>query len=83
MAFLTSDKFGGPWAKAGGWLSPHKTFDVSNYPNETTRKIADIANNAGRAALRRLGPHAQGRRLGHLLDRDGQVGERAELAADR
>ncbi len=46
MAFLTSDKFGAPWAKAGGWLSPHKTFDVSNYPNETTRKIADIANKA-------------------------------------
>ncbi len=35
-----------------------------------------------RAALRRLGPHAQGRRFGHLLDRDGQVGERAELPAD-
>ena len=46
MEFLTSDQFGAPWAKAGGWLSPHKTFDVSNYPNETTRKIADIANKA-------------------------------------
>ena len=46
MEFITSDKFGAPWAKAGGWLSPHKTFDVSNYPNETTRKIADIANKA-------------------------------------
>jgi alpha-glucoside transport system substrate-binding protein len=46
MQFLTSDQFGGPWAKAGGWLSPHKTFDVSNYPNETTKKIADIANKA-------------------------------------
>jgi alpha-glucoside transport system substrate-binding protein len=46
MEFLTSDKFGGPWAKAGGWLSPHKTFDVSNYPNQTTKDIADIANKA-------------------------------------
>ena len=46
MQFLSSDKFGAPWAKAGGWLSPHKTFDVANYPNETTRKIADIANKA-------------------------------------
>ena len=46
MEFITSDKFGAPWAKAGGWLSPHKTFDVSNYPNETTRKIAQIANDA-------------------------------------
>jgi alpha-glucoside transport system substrate-binding protein len=46
MAFIASDKFGGPWAKAGGWLSPHKTFDLSNYPNETTKKIALIANKA-------------------------------------
>lgn len=46
MEFLSSDKFGGPWAKAGGWLSPHKTFDQANYPDETTRKIADIANKA-------------------------------------
>ena len=46
MAFITSDKFGAPWAKAGGWLSPHKTFDLSNYPNETTKKIALIANKA-------------------------------------
>ncbi|MDN5766420.1 MAG: extracellular solute-binding protein [Humibacillus sp.] len=46
MEFITSDKFGGPWAKAGGWLSPHKTFDTSNYPNETTKKIAEIANDA-------------------------------------
>jgi alpha-glucoside transport system substrate-binding protein len=46
MQFLSSDQFGAPWAKAGGWLSPHKTFDVANYPNETTRKIAEIANSA-------------------------------------
>ena len=43
MKFLTSDKFGGPWAKAGGWLSPHKTFDTSQYADETTRKIAELA----------------------------------------
>ncbi|MGW5239466.1 ABC transporter substrate-binding protein [Monashia sp. NPDC004114] len=46
MQFLTSDKFGDKWAQAGGWLSPHKTFDLSNYPNETTKKIAEIANKA-------------------------------------
>jgi alpha-glucoside transport system substrate-binding protein len=46
MKFLTSDKFGGPWAKAGGWLSPHKTFDSSQYPDEITRKIATLANEA-------------------------------------
>lgn len=46
MEFITSDKFGGPWAKAGGWLSAHKTFDVSQYQDNTTRKIAEIANKA-------------------------------------
>lgn len=46
MKFITSDKFGGPWAKAGGWLSPHKTFDASNYPNEITKKMAEIVASA-------------------------------------
>lgn len=46
MKFLTSDKFGAEWAQAGGWLSPHKTFDASNYPDETTRSIAKIATSA-------------------------------------
>ena len=38
MEFITSDKFGGPWAQAGGWLSPHTTFDATQYPDETTRQ---------------------------------------------
>lgn len=46
MEFLTSDKFGKEWAKAGGWLSPHKTFDASNYADETTRRVAKIAADA-------------------------------------
>jgi alpha-glucoside transport system substrate-binding protein len=46
MRFLTSDEFGVEWAQAGGWLSPHKTFDASNYPNETTRAIAQQAADA-------------------------------------
>jgi alpha-glucoside transport system substrate-binding protein len=46
MEFLTSDQFGAEWAQAGGWLSPHATFDVSNYPDETTRTVAEIAANA-------------------------------------
>jgi len=46
MEFLTGDGFGAEWAQAGGWLSPHKTFDASNYPDETTRSIADIAVNS-------------------------------------
>jgi alpha-glucoside transport system substrate-binding protein len=46
MKFLTSDEFGDKWAQAGGWLSPHATFDASNYPDETTRKIAKLASGA-------------------------------------
>lgn len=46
MKFLTSDQFGGAWAQAGGWLSPHKTFDGSQYADETTRKIAEMAATA-------------------------------------
>jgi len=47
MKFLTSDRFGGEWAQLGGWLSPHKTFDATNYPDETTRSIAEMAAGAG------------------------------------
>ncbi|WP_409483713.1 ABC transporter substrate-binding protein [Arsenicicoccus dermatophilus] len=46
MEFLSSDAFGAEWAKAGGWLSPHKTFDLKNYPDETTRNIARMATTA-------------------------------------
>jgi len=46
MEFLTNDQFGAEWAASGGWLSPHETFDASNYPDETTRKIAEIAADA-------------------------------------
>ncbi len=46
MEFLTSDQFGAEWAQAGGWLSPHRSFDASNYPNQTTKDIAEQATNA-------------------------------------
>ena len=46
MTFLTSDEFGGEWAAAGGWLSPHATFDNSQYADETTRNIATLAAEA-------------------------------------
>ncbi|MEE1618003.1 ABC transporter substrate-binding protein [Brachybacterium sp. J153] len=46
MRFLTSPEFGGPWAQAGGWLSPHTTFDASQYADETTRRVAEIAATA-------------------------------------
>ncbi|MDQ3464233.1 MAG: carbohydrate ABC transporter substrate-binding protein, partial [Actinomycetota bacterium] len=43
LEFLASDEFGGPWAEVGGWLSPHTTFDASQYPDETTRSIFQFA----------------------------------------
>jgi alpha-glucoside transport system substrate-binding protein len=47
MKYLAEDPtFGGPWAKTGGFLSPHKDFDPSNYPNQTLRDIAAIAGKA-------------------------------------
>jgi len=46
MEFLGSSEFGAEWAQAGGWLSPHTTFDASNYPNETTRSISEIVADA-------------------------------------
>jgi len=42
MEFITSDQFGGPWAEAGGWLSPHTTFDNSQYSDDITRQIAEL-----------------------------------------
>ncbi|PVG81633.1 carbohydrate ABC transporter substrate-binding protein [Nocardioides gansuensis] len=46
MQFLSSDQFGAEWAQAGGWLSPHATFDGSHYPDDVTRAIADMAYQA-------------------------------------
>ncbi|WNB85612.1 ABC transporter substrate-binding protein [Cellulomonas sp. ATA003] len=46
MEFLTSPDFGGPWAEAGGWLSPHTTFDTALYPDEITRRTAEIVAEA-------------------------------------
>lgn len=46
MEFITSDEFGGPWAEAGGWLSPHKTFDSSQYSSDLTRQISDLVKEA-------------------------------------
>lgn len=46
MEFLGGDTFGGPWAEAGGFLSPHQGFDESQYPNEITRQVAVIGADA-------------------------------------
>jgi alpha-glucoside transport system substrate-binding protein len=45
MTYLSGPEAGIPWAKAGGFASPNKNFDASNYPDELTRKTAtDFAN---------------------------------------
>src|SRR5690625_6209198 len=44
MEFITSEGFGAEWAQAGGWLSPHQTFDSSQYADETTRSVAELAS---------------------------------------
>ncbi len=46
MEYLGSDQFGGPWAEIGGWLSPHTTFDASQYPDDTTREMYSLAAEA-------------------------------------
>ena len=46
MEFLGSSDFGGPWAEEGGWLSPHRTFDASLFPNEVTRSLYAIGAEA-------------------------------------
>ncbi|MBA3525178.1 MAG: carbohydrate ABC transporter substrate-binding protein [Geodermatophilaceae bacterium] len=43
LEFLASPEFGGPWANVGGYLSPHTTFDATQYPDETTRQIFQFA----------------------------------------
>ena len=45
MEYLATPEAGIPWAKAGGFTSPNKNFDASNYPDEITKKTAtDFAN---------------------------------------
>jgi alpha-glucoside transport system substrate-binding protein len=46
MAHLTSPEFEFANLAASSWISPHKTFDVSKYPDETTKKVAEFAYKA-------------------------------------
>lgn len=39
--FIFSDKVGTKMASAGGFISPHKTFDSALYPNALTKKIGE------------------------------------------
>ena len=43
MAHITSPEFEFADLAASSWISPHKTFDVSKYPDETTKKVAQFA----------------------------------------
>ena len=47
MTFLTSDQFGKEWAAAGGWLSPHKTFDLEQLlRRRRPRQLPRLPSNA-------------------------------------
>ena len=43
MAMMAEADFGNEAAPNSSFISPHKTFDVSLYPNELTRSYADVA----------------------------------------
>lgn len=43
LTFMSSKDFGGSDAKLGNYISPHKDFDQSFYPNEVVKQIANIA----------------------------------------
>ena len=43
MAHITSPDFEFANLAASSWISPHKTFDTSKYPDETTKAIAELA----------------------------------------
>jgi alpha-glucoside transport system substrate-binding protein len=46
MEFLATPESGEAWAKSGGYLAPHKTFDVSNYGDDTTRQFGELLTQA-------------------------------------
>ncbi|RVX43307.1 alpha-glucoside transport system substrate-binding protein [Nonomuraea polychroma] len=43
LQYMSTKDFGTAGAKMGSWMSPHKDFDVANYPTNTIRDIAKIA----------------------------------------
>jgi alpha-glucoside transport system substrate-binding protein len=43
IKYMATKDFGASDAKTGQYISPHKDFDVSNYPTQTIRDIAQIA----------------------------------------
>ena len=51
LKFMFTAGFGGSAAKAGGYISPFKAFDQSNYPNNLTKQMANIAYKASSFAF--------------------------------
>ncbi|MCZ4118781.1 ABC transporter substrate-binding protein [Streptomyces sp. H39-S7] len=47
LTFLASTDAAKVWASSGGYVSPNKSLDVSAYPDEVSRKIAQALISAG------------------------------------
>ena len=46
IKYLTTPEAQAIWVKRGGKLSPNKTFDLANYPDDTTRQVATVMTSA-------------------------------------
>ncbi|HST84289.1 MAG TPA: ABC transporter substrate-binding protein [Kineosporiaceae bacterium] len=46
LKYMSTKDFGAEDAKQGNYISPHKDFDQSNYPNDVVRKAARVAYGA-------------------------------------
>jgi alpha-glucoside transport system substrate-binding protein len=46
MQYLTTPEAQAIWVKRGGKLSPNKSFDPANYPDDTTRQVAAVMTGA-------------------------------------
>ncbi|GAA2592341.1 ABC transporter substrate-binding protein [Actinomadura fulvescens] len=47
MKFLATPEAAAAWAKAGGYISPNKALDLSNYPDDVQRASAKAVIDAG------------------------------------
>ncbi|HEX3507993.1 MAG TPA: ABC transporter substrate-binding protein [Candidatus Dormibacteraeota bacterium] len=46
IKYLTTPEAQAIWVKRGGKLSPNKSFDPANYPDDITRQVADVMTSA-------------------------------------
>ena len=46
IKYLTTPEAQAIWVKRGGKLSPNKTFDLANYPDDITRQVAAVMTGA-------------------------------------